>query len=64
MKRSTENLRHPRWECGYHVGFIPKSRKKHIYGRMRKELGPIILDLASQWVSHSISMPISNATYL
>ncbi len=48
MRRSTENLRHTRWECKYHVVFIPKCRKKHIYGWVRKELGPIIRDLAQQ----------------
>ena len=48
MKRSTENLRHTRWECKYHVVFIPKYRKKGIYGWVRKELGPIIRDLAQQ----------------
>ena len=35
MKRSTENLRHTRWECKYHVVFIPKYRKKSIYGHGR-----------------------------
>src|SRR5262249_16974733 len=46
MKHSTENLRHTRWECKYHVVFIPKYRKKSIYGWVRKELGPIIRHLA------------------
>src|SRR4029077_18962522 len=48
MKRSTENLRHTRWECKYHVVFISKNRKRSIYGWVRKELGPIIRDLAQQ----------------
>ena len=48
MKHSTENLRHTRWECKYHVVFIPKYRKKSIYGWVRRELGPIIRDLAQQ----------------
>jgi REP-associated tyrosine transposase len=48
MKRSTDNLRHTRWEYKYHVVFIPKYRKKSIYGWVRKELGPIIRDLAQQ----------------
>ena len=48
MKRSTENLRHTRWECKYHVVFIPKYRKRSIYGWVRRELGPIIRDLAQQ----------------
>ena len=37
MKRSTDNLRHTRWECKYHVVFIPKYRKKSIYGWVRRE---------------------------
>jgi putative transposase len=48
MKRSTNTLRHTRWECKYHVVFIPKYRKKSIYGWVRRELGPIIRDLAQQ----------------
>jgi len=48
MKRSTENLSHTRWECKYHVVFIPKYRKKSIYGWVRKELGAIIRELARQ----------------
>src|SRR5262249_19719849 len=36
MKRSTENLRHTRWECKYHVVFIPKYRKRSIYGWVRR----------------------------
>jgi REP-associated tyrosine transposase len=38
MKRSTENLRHTRWECKYHVVFIPKYRKRSIYEWVRREL--------------------------
>ena len=48
MKHSTENLRHTRWECKYHVVFIPKYRKRSIYGWVRRELGPTIRDLAQQ----------------
>src|SRR5262245_38940794 len=48
MKRSTENLRHTRWECKYHVVFTPKYRKRSICGWVRRESGPIIRDLAQQ----------------
>src|SRR5262245_5156138 len=48
MKHSTENLRHTRWECKYHVVFIPKYRKRSIYEWVRREWGPIIRDLAQQ----------------
>jgi len=45
---STQSIKHTRWECKYHVVFIPKYRKKAIYGWIRKELGPIFRDLARQ----------------
>src|SRR5262245_21890894 len=48
MNHSTDNLRHTRWECKYHVVFIPKYRKKVIYGGLRSELGPILRDLVQQ----------------
>ncbi len=44
----TESLKHTRWECKYDVVFIPKYRKKSIYGWVRKELGSIIRELARQ----------------
>ena len=41
-----ESLKHTRWECKYHVIFIPKWRKKRIYGQLRKDLGPVFRELA------------------
>jgi len=43
-----ESLRHTTWECKYHVVFIPKCRRKVLYGQLRRELGGIFLDLAEQ----------------
>jgi len=37
--REYKSLSHPRWDCKYHVVFIPKRRKKAIYGPIRKHLG-------------------------
>ena len=34
------------WKCKYHVVFIPKCRRKVMYGSIRKELGPIMRELA------------------
>ena len=48
MNRNEGNLKHTKWECKYHVVFIPKYRKKNIYGWVRTELGPIIRELARQ----------------
>jgi putative transposase len=41
-----ERLKHTRWECKYHVIFIPKWRKKQIYGHLRKDLGTVLRELA------------------
>jgi putative transposase len=43
-----ESLKHTRWECKYHVIFIPKWRKKRIYGQLRKDLGSVLRELARQ----------------
>jgi putative transposase len=42
------SLRHTRWECKYHVVFIPKYRKKVIYGTLRRRLGEVFRTLAEQ----------------
>ena len=34
-----ESLCHTKWECNYHVVFIPKCRRKTLYGQLRTELG-------------------------
>ena len=46
MNGSKENLKHTKWECKYHVVFIPKCRRKVMYGSIRKELGAILRELA------------------
>ena len=46
--RSIESLRHTRWECKYHIVFIPKYRKKAIFGQIRQELGDVFRRLARQ----------------
>lgn len=43
-----QSLSHTRWDCKYHVVFIPKRRKKLIYGALRKHLGEIFHELARQ----------------
>ena len=45
---SYESLTHSKWDCKYHLVFIPKGRKKALYGKVRKFLGPIFHELASQ----------------
>ena len=43
-----QSLAHVRWECKYHVVFIPKYRQKVFYGQMRKRIGVILRDLCRQ----------------
>ena len=42
------SLSHTKWECKYHVVFIPKYRRKAIYGGIRRQLGEILRRLAQQ----------------
>ena len=43
-----KSLTHARWDCKYHIVFIPKKRRKVIYGSLRKFLGVIFHDLAKR----------------
>jgi putative transposase len=42
------SLNHTRWECKYHVVFIPKCRRKVLYGQVREHLGKLFHELAGQ----------------
>jgi putative transposase len=44
---SAESLSHTKWECKYHVVFIPKCRRKVLYGSVRRYLGSVLRELAS-----------------
>ena len=41
-----QSLSHTRWDCKYHIVFIPKRRKKCIFGALRRHLGEIFHELA------------------
>ena len=43
-----ETLRHTTWDCKYHVIFIPKCRRKVVYGQLRRELGTVFRALAQE----------------
>ena len=43
-----ESLAHVRWDCKYHVVFIPKYRRKVLYGKLRKSVGRILRELCEQ----------------
>jgi putative transposase len=42
------SLVHPKWTCKYHIVWIPKYRKKKLFGDLRRELGPVLRELARQ----------------
>lgn len=43
-----ESLKHSAWDCKYHVLFIPKLRRKALYGQIREEIGNVFHDLAKR----------------
>jgi len=45
---TVESLNHSVWDCKYHVVFIPKCRRKTLYGDLRQYLGEVFRRLAQQ----------------
>jgi putative transposase len=43
-----ESVSHTKWNCKYHVVFIPKCRRRTIYGQLRPHLGEVFRKLAQQ----------------
>src|SRR6516225_10037434 len=43
-----QSLAHSKWDCKYHVVFVPKRRRKVIFGNIRRQLGPVFHALAKQ----------------
>ena len=43
-----ESLNHSKWECKYHVVFIPKCRRRTLYEQLRQHLGEVFRKLAAQ----------------
>ena len=43
-----QSLCHSVWDCKYHIVWIPKCRRKVLYGRIRQHLGEVIRELARQ----------------
>ena len=44
----TSSLNHTKWECKYHVVFIPKCRRKVLYKELRGHWGEVFRQLAKQ----------------
>jgi putative transposase len=43
-----KSLKHMKWDCKYHIVWIPKYRRKVLYGDLREYLGEVLSDLAQQ----------------
>jgi len=43
-----DSLNHTKWDCKYHIVFIPKCRRKVLYGKVRQNLGEVFHELAKQ----------------
>ncbi len=43
-----ESLSHSKWECKYHIVFIPKCRRKTLYKELRPYLGEVFRSFAQQ----------------
>ena len=46
MSNTYHSLAHSKWDCKYHLIFVPKRRQKVLYGKARVALGPIFHELA------------------
>ena len=43
-----ESLNHTKWDCKYHVVFIPKYRRNALFGQLRRKLGSIFRQLTER----------------
>jgi len=43
-----QSLNHTKWDCKYHVVFIPKCRRRTLYVQLRQHLGEVFKQLAAQ----------------
>jgi len=48
MSELYQSLSNSKWDCTYHVVFVPKYRRKAMFGEIRKYLGPVFHELARQ----------------
>ena len=58
MSEVYQSLSHSKWDCKYHVVFVPKRRRKAIFGPIRRQLGPILHSLAKQKECQIIEGPL------
>ncbi|WP_373509979.1 IS200/IS605 family transposase [Thiocapsa sp.] len=59
-----ESLSHSKWECKQHVVFIPKYRRRVLYGQLRSHLGEVFHRLARQKESRIEGRPMSDHVHM
>lgn len=55
-----QSLSHTLWECKYHLVWVPKYRKKVLYGDIRRHLGGVLRELAIQRESNILEGHLMN----
>ena len=56
----TIQVYHTKWNCKYHIVFIPKYRRKAIYGKLRADIGQILrllCDYQNMEITEAHAMP-------
>jgi REP-associated tyrosine transposase len=48
MEERYQSLAQSKWDCKYHVVFVPKRRRRQLYGQIRRQLGTIFHAVARQ----------------
>lgn len=46
--RDWQSVAHVKWECKYHIVWVPKYRRKVLYGKIRRRFGEIVKELCRQ----------------
>ena len=60
MSDTYHSLAHSKWDCKYHLIFIPKNRRKAIFGKIKSNLGPIFRSLAQMKECNIVEGHVSN----
>ena len=48
MSSDTNSLAHTKWNCKYHIVFVPKYRRQVIYGKIKRDIGVILRQLCER----------------
>ena len=51
--KDVDSLSHTTWRCQYHVVFAPKYRRMEIYGKIKEDIGIMLVFLKSMLADHN-----------